>query len=205
MHMDDEQRQYHLEEYKTLKHELAEAFKEAFQIVIFSVTANAAIFTFVSGHAETERRSFYCLLSLLPIFVSLASYALYLLRRRSITRITRYLYKLEAVFAADDLGWERLQHRVRRHCNTDLRADQRRTGMGRCQAPFLLGCSPLSAAVALVPPELVWFAETGKRGWRHDLHPGVRHTSLDGFNAIDVINRPHQAAFLGGQSSASFP
>jgi hypothetical protein len=54
-----------------------------------------------------EKRGLFYLLSILPLFVSLVAYALYLLRRRSITRITRYLYKLESVFAADGLGWER--------------------------------------------------------------------------------------------------
>jgi hypothetical protein len=53
--MTSEQRQYHLEEYKTLKHELAETFKEAFQIVVFSVTANAAVFTFISSHPDVVK------------------------------------------------------------------------------------------------------------------------------------------------------
>lgn len=96
-----EQRQYHIEEYKTLKHELAETFKESFQIVIFSVTANAAIFTFISTHTDVIRHGIFHAASLSPLFVSAVSYALYLLRRRSITRITRYLYKLESLFAAN--------------------------------------------------------------------------------------------------------
>jgi hypothetical protein len=105
--MTSEQRQYHLEEYKMLKHELAEAFKEAFQIVVFSVTANAAVFTFISSHPDVVKGGRFCLLSSLPISIIVISYALYLLRRRSIIRITSYLYKLEALPAADDLGWER--------------------------------------------------------------------------------------------------
>jgi hypothetical protein len=102
-----EQRQYHIEEYKTLKNELAEAFKEGFQIVVFSVTANAAVFTFISGHPEVAKGGLFYLVSSLPLFITLISYALFLLRRRSITRITRYLYEIETIFAADKLGWER--------------------------------------------------------------------------------------------------
>jgi hypothetical protein len=66
-HMSDaitsEQRQYNIEEYKTLKNELAEAFKEGFQIVVFSVTANAAVFTFVSGHPEVAKGGLFYLVS----------------------------------------------------------------------------------------------------------------------------------------------
>jgi hypothetical protein len=102
-----EQRQYHMEEYKALKNELAEAFKEGFQIVVFSVTANAAVFTFISGHPDVAKDGLFYLVSSLPLLLTLTSYSLYLLRRRSITRITRYLYKIEEVFAADKLGWEK--------------------------------------------------------------------------------------------------
>jgi hypothetical protein len=107
MTMTNEQRQYHLAEYKSLKSEIAEAFKESFQVVVFSVTANAAIVTFVTSHSDLVGHGSFRFVSVIPLFVAVVSYALYLLRRRSINRIAKYLYKLEAVFSAKGLGWER--------------------------------------------------------------------------------------------------
>ena len=107
MPMTNEQRQYHLEEYKCLKNEIAESFKESFQVVVFSVTANAAIIAFVSSHSDLAGHGAFRFLYAIPLFVAFVSYALYLLRRRSISRIAQYLYRLENAFAAKDLGWER--------------------------------------------------------------------------------------------------
>ena len=105
--MTHEQRQFHLVEYKILKGEIAEAFKELFQVVLFSITVNAAIVAFVTSHGDIERRGSFRFVSVIPLFVAVVSYVLYLIRRRSINRITEYLYKLEEVFSAKGLGWER--------------------------------------------------------------------------------------------------
>lgn len=104
--MTNEQRQYHIVEYKVLKGEIAEAFKKSFQVVLFSLTVNATIVTFVTSHSDLERRGSFRFVSVIPLFVAVVSYVLYLIRRRSINRITQYLYKLEEVFSAKGLGWE---------------------------------------------------------------------------------------------------
>ena len=107
----DEQRAYHLEEYKCLKQEIADAFKESFQVVVFSVTANAAIIAFIATHGDATTQGAFRLLSAIPLFVAGASYALYLMRRRTISRIAQYLFRIEDVFAAEGLGWERFYAR----------------------------------------------------------------------------------------------
>ena len=72
--MTNDQRQFHLVEYKILKGEIAEAFKESFQVVLFSITVNAAIVTFVTSHSDLERRGSFRFVSVIPLFVAVVSY-----------------------------------------------------------------------------------------------------------------------------------
>ncbi len=108
VNMTPEQFQYHLAEYTSLKDELAQTFQDAYQVVLISITANAAIISFLT--TATFGDAFYSILHLsqfLPLFLSLVGLFLFEMRRRSVKKITKYLYLIEEKLAEPSLGWER--------------------------------------------------------------------------------------------------
>jgi hypothetical protein len=104
---------YHISEYNLLRQELIQNFKDSYSSVTYAVLANAAIITWISSNLPQPSaiRELLIPAALLPIFISLVAWSLYLLRRRSIQRISDYCEELEKRFGEPDLGWERFYGR----------------------------------------------------------------------------------------------
>jgi hypothetical protein len=100
---------YHLAEYGLLRQELLQNFKDSYGSVTYAVLANSALVAWISSHINqsADIKELIFPASFLPVFVSITAWVLYLLRRRSIQRISDYCMKLEERFAEDELGWER--------------------------------------------------------------------------------------------------
>lgn len=113
--MDANQFQYHLAEYQALKNELAQTFRNAYQVVFVSVASNAAIVSFLSTSTNPKTSSAIGLAIYLPVFLAAVSLFLFEMRRRTVDKITSYLYVLEDLLAFKSLGWER-------HYEKDIKA-----------------------------------------------------------------------------------
>lgn len=95
--------QFHIEEFKALRHEIDEKIREIVTVQTHLVIAVALIWTYLFDHHQLRESLLWYLPALLSFLSALRTWML----AHAILRIGGYIAEIEEVFAVGSLGWER--------------------------------------------------------------------------------------------------
>lgn len=103
------QLQFHLEEYKSLRAEIAANIKAGFDAYLYALVSNGAIIAWLLTH-RADLMSYSLLVqrfaAIVPLMVTILAAILTGFHIRNMQRIAGYLTRLERRIGAADLGWE---------------------------------------------------------------------------------------------------